>query len=242
MSGCDRRGAPTGDVPPHSSRGKPHSGNTPEGDGQPHSSSGNPHSGNMPEGDGQPHSSSSKPHSGNMPEGDGQPHSSSSKPHSGNMPEGRQTARGAVAIVDAADAHIDVIASLERLCFSEPWKETHFLMILDDPHVYFRVATVDGQVAGYLVLIFAADTAQLANLAVDPARRRHGIGAALLDDALEFCKRRGIVNLSLEVRESNAPARALYASRGFSDVGRRRGYYSQPREDAVVMVLNPGDG
>ena len=106
-------------------------------------------------------------------------------------------------------------------------------MILDDPHVYFRVATVDGQVAGYLVLIFAADTAQLANLAVDPARRRHGIGAALLDDALS-CKG-GIVNLSGGARV-NAGTRALCVARRTP-----RGIIQPAARDAVVMVLNPGE-
>lgn len=142
-----------------------------------------------------------------------------------------------IVITDVSTAMLAEIAQLERLSFSDPWSDAAFASLTDNPNVLFRAALNGGRVAGYLVLIFAADTAQLANIAVDPALRRSGIGAALLDDALEFCRRHGIADVSLEVRESNAPARALYASRGFAAVGRRRRYYRHPVEDAIVMVL-----
>jgi ribosomal-protein-alanine N-acetyltransferase len=142
-----------------------------------------------------------------------------------------------LVIADASPVMLAEIEALERLSFSDPWSGAAFRSLLDSPNILFRAALKYGRVAGYLVLIFAADAAQLANIAVDPALRRSGIGAALLDDAIEFCRRRGIVDVSLEVRESNAAARALYASRGFVDVGRRRGYYRYPVEDAIVMVV-----
>lgn len=140
-------------------------------------------------------------------------------------------------IADASPVTLAEIEALELLSFSDPWSGAAFRSLLESPNVLFRAALKDGRVAGYLVLIFAADAAQLANIAVDPALRRCGIGAALLDDALEFCRRRGIADVSLEVRESNTAARALYASRGFVDVGRRRRYYRYPLEDAIVMVV-----
>lgn len=142
-----------------------------------------------------------------------------------------------LVIADATPVMLAEIEALERLSFSDPWSGAAFRSLLDSPNVLFRTALKYGRVAGYLVLIFAADAAQLANIAVDPVLRRSGIGAALLDDALEFCRSRGIVDVSLEVRESNAAARALYASRGFVDVGRRRRYYRYPVEDAIVMML-----
>jgi ribosomal-protein-alanine N-acetyltransferase len=91
-------------------------------------------------------------------------------------------------------------------------------------------------VAGYSVLIFAADEAELANLAVAAAERRLGIGRILLDDVIAEAGTRGANRIYLEVRESNAAARALYSQAGFREMGRRRRYYSAPVEDAVIMV------
>jgi len=160
-----------------------------------------------------------------------------------NEPEnsGQSSESCAVVLEDATRDHVPEVAALEQVCFSDPWKEIDFRAVVGSPHVYFRVALMGDRVAGYLLLIFAADAAELANIAVDPSRRRCGIGAALLDDAIAFCRRRGIADVTLEVRESNAPARSLYASRGFVDVGRRRGYYKLPREDAIVMLLHMGE-
>ena len=105
-----------------------------------------------------------------------------------------------------------------------------------------RDSETDG-IAGYVVAWFAADEGEIANLAVREPTRRRGIGAALLDAALVEAGRRGAVNMYLEVRESNEAARALYASRGFEEVGRRRGYYHRPVEDAVVLRrTTPMDG
>src|SRR5207253_2646093 len=88
---------------------------------------------------------------------------------------------------------------------------------------------------GYVVAWFAADEGEIANLAVDPPARGRGLGAALLDAALAEASGRGVTAVYLEVRESNATARRLYASRGFVEVGRRRGYYRKPPEDAIVL-------
>ena len=143
---------------------------------------------------------------------------------------------GALRIAGAEECHIRAVAALERLCFSDPWREDDFLSLLGSPNAYFRVALVGDSVAGYIILIHAADTADLANIAVAPEMRRRGIGAALLDDALAFCRTHGIAHATLEVRESNAAARALYESRGFTAAGRRRGYYRHPREDAIIMA------
>ena len=157
------------------------------------------------------------------------------------FPADGQASDAALRIEDALQMHIGEILALERTCFSDPWREEDFRSLLDNPQVYFRAACMAGRVVGYLVLIFAADMADLANLAVSPEHRRSGIGAALLDDALRFCKTRGIRYVALEVRESNEPARALYESRGFAAVGRRRWYYRKPIEDAIVMALELGE-
>jgi ribosomal-protein-alanine N-acetyltransferase len=93
------------------------------------------------------------------------------------------------------------------------------------------VATVVGYVVAWLV----ADEAEVANLAVAPEWRGRGVGAALLDAALNEARNGGAHVAHLEVRDSNVAARALYGSRGFMPVGRRRRYYQAPVEDAVLL-------
>ena len=89
--------------------------------------------------------------------------------------------------------------------------------------------------AGYVVALDAADEGEILNLAVAPAGRRHGLGRALVQDILDTLAERGVRHVFLEVRESNAPARALYAAHGFKEVGRRKQYYRRPVEDAIVL-------
>ena len=79
------------------------------------------------------------------------------------------------------------------------------------------------------------NASELANVAVGPVWRGRGVAAALLDELLAAAAARAVTAVYLEVRESNAPARALYAARGFEAVGRRRGYYRRPVEDALVL-------
>jgi [ribosomal protein S18]-alanine N-acetyltransferase len=98
------------------------------------------------------------------------------------------------------------------------------------------VAESEGGVVGLLVARIVADEMEILNLAVDPASRRKGAGAALLDAALEHGGRAGAARVFLEVRESNLEARRFYERRGFSLAGRRVRYYRQPEEDALLMA------
>ena len=88
---------------------------------------------------------------------------------------------------------------------------------------------------GYVLALIAADEAEIADLAVTPAARRRGVGGLLLDRVSRAAADRGVRVLYLEVRESNVAARRLYESRSFLPVGRRRGYYRHPPEDALVL-------
>lgn len=99
----------------------------------------------------------------------------------------------------------------------------------------FDVAAVDGTVAGYVIARHAADEGEILNLAVAPAHRGGGIGRALVERALAALADCGAATVFLEVRESNAVARRLYARLGFQEVGRRVRYYRRPAEDAVVL-------
>jgi [ribosomal protein S18]-alanine N-acetyltransferase len=165
----------------------------------------------------------------------------------------------------ATAADLDAVVAIERVSFSDPpWSRSSFAALLDDPQVQFLVTTVrdgvqdpgsgvrglapdsgavpvtgsgDG-IAGYAVTWVVFDQGDLSNLAVDPGLRRRGIGRRLLEAAIDSARAAGAYALFLEVRESNAVALRLYASRGFSRVGRRRRYYRQPAEDALVLRLD----
>lgn len=97
------------------------------------------------------------------------------------------------------------------------------------------MAVAEGRPAGYLLARHAADEGEILNLGVAPAARRRGIGRALVREGLNALAALGATRVFLEVRESNAAARALYAEFGFGEVGRRRGYYRRPTEDAIVL-------
>ena len=127
------------------------------------------------------------------------------------------------------------VVEIERACFNDPWSADSFASALRERAVYFRVLRAEGRVAGYVVAWFVADEGEIANLAVSPSKRRQGLGMALLDETLQDAGRLGVKNMYLEVRNSNEAARALYASRGFDEVGRRRNYYRKPVEDAIVL-------
>lgn len=140
------------------------------------------------------------------------------------------------------DADIEAIASIEARCFSDPWSARAFRDALAHERIYFACVREEqekgsgaGRVLGYVVAWFAGGEGEIANLAVDPAARGQGLGAVLLDAALDEAGRHGTTQVFLEVRSSNLRARQLYESRGFAEVGRRRQYYRRPVEDAVVL-------
>lgn len=141
----------------------------------------------------------------------------------------------ALAIRRATTADVPAIHRIERASFGDPWSAESFAGMLTHQQVRATVAERAGTLAGYCIAWVVGDEAELANLAVDPAARRGGIGAALLDDLLAAVDAGGGATMYLEVRESNAAAQALYRSRGFVAAGRRKGYYRRPHEDAVVM-------
>lgn len=134
------------------------------------------------------------------------------------------------------------IAALERRCFSDPWSERSFREALDASSTFVLVAEDAGDaIAGYFVGHVAAGSAEVLNLAVAPEARRRGLGRELLEAGLLELAGRGAEEVFLEVRESNLAAQALYRSYGFREVGRRRDYYTRPRESALVLRLDARD-
>ena len=142
--------------------------------------------------------------------------------------------RPQVVVRAAREEDLRAVADIERASFGDPWSLDAFRSALRQSGS-FVVAEAGGQVVGYAVAWSVMDEAELANIAVAPGSRGQGIGARLLDATLDYAAGSGSVTMYLEVRESNARARALYASRGFEEVGRRRRYYRRPVEDALIL-------
>ena len=142
-----------------------------------------------------------------------------------------------VRIVPMTADHLDEVAELERVCFTTPWSRNMLAEELDNYLSAFLVALDDNdKVAGYAGLQAVLDEGYITNVAVRPDCRRQGIAGKLLQVFLDFAKGNHLAFLSLEVRASNYDAIALYGSRGFRSVGRRKNYYEHPREDAIIMT------
>lgn len=144
-----------------------------------------------------------------------------------------------VQIVPMNGDHLDEVAELERVCFPDPWSRNMLKEELENDLAAFLVA-LDGQgaVAGYAGLQVVLDEGYILNVAVRPDCRRQGVAGRLLQVFLNFARGNRLSFLTLEVRASNYAAIALYGSRGFRGVGRRKNYYEHPREDAVIMTLD----
>lgn len=134
-------------------------------------------------------------------------------------------------------ADLPRVLAVENVCFSTPWKEATFTGLMKRTDTDLYVAELDGALAGYAACWTVIDQSELGNVAVSPDARGMGIGGALVDTVVERVKERGAHELFLEVRESNHVAQGIYRDRGFVVVGRRRNYYAQPTEDALVMRL-----
>jgi ribosomal-protein-alanine acetyltransferase len=146
-------------------------------------------------------------------------------------------------IVRTGELHdVASIARIEKEVFPDPWSRAAFISTMTEVHSRVAVAELGNEILGYSVATFVADEGELANIAVAPGRQRMGVGRTLLEDVVAEAQRRGVVSIFLEVRRSNAAARALYEHAGFTECGCRHGYYSHPREDAIVMVRRGGSG
>jgi len=132
---------------------------------------------------------------------------------------------------------VDAVVAIETEAFSSPWRRETFMELIDRPTAeLFVMVHRDEGVIGYAVLWCVLDQGELANVAIAARMRGRGLGRALLAEVLAVAKSRGVESVFLEVRESNAPALGLYQEFGFREVGRRRGYYDHPREDARILM------
>ncbi len=131
--------------------------------------------------------------------------------------------------------HVPQIAALEALCFHDPWPEAAIASELENPLSLWLVALEGDTVAGYVGSQTVLDGSDMMNIAVHPDFRRRGIAGALVNALVPLLYQRGSRSLALEVRASNEPAIALYEKLGFSQAGRRKNYYRNPKEDALIL-------
>lgn len=139
------------------------------------------------------------------------------------------------SIVPMQTRHIAALAELETRCFSDPWPAAAFASELENPLSLWLVAECSGAVAGYVGSQIVPDEADMMNLAVSPEFRRQGLGRALTLALFDALRERGVVSLTLEVRDSNTAAITLYESLGFCQIGLRKKYYFHPTEDARIL-------
>lgn len=135
------------------------------------------------------------------------------------------------------ERHIAALAEIERQCFSAPWSEKALSEELNSDKSLFLVAEEGDTVLGYVGCQTVLDEGYITNVAVHPAARRRGVARMLLQSLQETALQRGLTFVTLEVRVSNAAAIALYENAGYVPVGTRKGFYQNPKEDALLMTL-----
>jgi len=139
------------------------------------------------------------------------------------------------SIVDFLPSHAKGAAEVERLSFSQPWSEQSLLSQLEREDSSMFAAIWNGEVAGWAGLEHRFGEGSVLNIAVSPAFRQKGLGEALTLALIIRSIELGLDWLMLEVRPSNIAAVSLYKKLGFTEIGRRPGFYSYPREDALLM-------
>ena len=142
-----------------------------------------------------------------------------------------------IHIVDTRPEHLDDILLMEQQCFSVPWTRDQLAAQMSDSmYIFLAAEDESGRAVGYVGLMYVLDEGYISNVAVSPSRRREGIADMLLTELYARAKAEKLSLLTLEVREGNAPAQSLYKKHGYTEVGMRKGYYSLPKEDAVLMT------
>lgn len=132
------------------------------------------------------------------------------------------------------------IAALHAMLFPTAWERDAIQALIEHPASLALVATRPGRiVVGFIIAQIAADEAEILTIGVEPDQQRHGIGRQLVEGAARSAIRSEARRLFLDVADSNVAARALYASCGFAEIGRRKAYYTIPggaREDALQLA------
>ena len=139
-------------------------------------------------------------------------------------------------IVKMEKEHCEILAELEKLCFSRPWSRKALEDEVDNPRAYFVTAVDGDKILGYGGMHCSHMECYIDNIAVFGHHRRKGVGSAIVEALAAEARRQRAEFISLEVRPSNAAAIALYQGFGFQEAGRRKNYYDLPKEDALILT------
>ena len=131
--------------------------------------------------------------------------------------------------------HVPQVAQLEKACFQDPWSENSIASELSNTLSLWIVALDGQQVVGYVGSQTVMGEADMMNIAVSIHYRRMGIAQKLVERLVSALESKGARSLTLEVRASNEPAKALYGKLDFRQVGCRPNYYRNPKEDALIL-------
>ncbi len=142
-----------------------------------------------------------------------------------------------MTVIPMQQEHIDAIAALEQVCFSEPWSAAALAEEISNPHAVFLVAVEGDCLLGYVGMHHVLDEGFITNVAVSPAARRRGVARALLAQLAVYGREHGLYRITLEVRVGNTAARTLYEREGYTLDGIRPGFYRAPTEDAAIYSL-----
>lgn len=149
---------------------------------------------------------------------------------------GEELVRGEIMeIIKMDESHVAQVSALEAVCFRDPWSEKSVASELSNPLSAWLVAVEGNTVVGYIGSQTVLDESDMMNVAVSPEHRRKGIAEALVLALADALRQKGSCKLTLEVRASNASAIALYEKLEFKQIGLRKNYYRNPKEDALIL-------
>ncbi|MDD3921574.1 MAG: ribosomal protein S18-alanine N-acetyltransferase [Eubacteriales bacterium] len=132
-------------------------------------------------------------------------------------------------------ADVPAIAELEKLCFRSPWSKNAILSELDNHLAHYHVLDLNGEIIGYAGMWVLFGESHITNVAIKAEYRKNGYGEMLMLKSMQAASKYKAVSMTLEVREHNEPAKALYYKLGFEQAGRRKRYYRDTGEDALIL-------
>ena len=139
-------------------------------------------------------------------------------------------------IIKARLEHLDDVLKLEKLCFTDFWTEGQLLSEIESEYGCILVKYDDNVPLGYSIWHMAGDQAELYRIGTDPDKRGKGYADTLVESGIAWAKAQEAESVFLEVRAGNVPAISHYKKHGFENIGIRKKYYTNPAEDAVIMV------
>ncbi len=143
-----------------------------------------------------------------------------------------------IEILPLTPCHIPSIAELEQILFSDPWKADALTSFFSQPHAKGAVCLENGILKGYALTTLVVGEGEILRIGIHPNAQKKGLGTHLITFVLKEGSLQGAEDFFLEVREGNLAARSLYQKVGFSQMGLRKNYYSDPTENAILYQIH----